>query len=235
MAEAVDYFSNHRLKLRFPWRLYHGPIVRELAQAVAEVDAEMAAAGVGAEVLNVGSGPFFELDRLPKGGTRYTVCDIDPRAIDAAKQMYGARIERALVVTAGEPLAVADASFDLVVSMDVIEHVPDPAAWLADLVRVTKPGGRVMLTTPNYGWSTLGLLERTALEAIARAQGFSRKDLHPSKFDRARLVQTMHRAGLEGVRVRRIAFGWVLVGTGRVARETGEAGRARLAGASVRG
>ena len=27
MTEAVDYFSNHALKLRFPWRLYHGPIV----------------------------------------------------------------------------------------------------------------------------------------------------------------------------------------------------------------
>ena len=34
VTETVDYFSNHRLKLRFPWRLYHGPIVRALDRFV---------------------------------------------------------------------------------------------------------------------------------------------------------------------------------------------------------
>ena len=74
MTEAVDYFSNHRLKLRFPWRLYHGPIVDARDRAVREAP--------GPSVLNVGSGPFFELDRLSGEGRRFTICDVDSRAIE---------------------------------------------------------------------------------------------------------------------------------------------------------
>jgi len=208
MAEAVDYFSNHRLKLRFPWRLYHGPIVRELRRAL-----EGGGGAVPREVLNVGSGPFFELERLPDTGARFTLCDIDPRAVEMAKSLHGSRIARAETIEPNEPLPLPDASFDLVVSMDVIEHVPDPSPWVRDIARVMRPGGKLFLTTPNYGFSTLGLLERTALEAVARAQGFSRKDLHPSKFSRAKLREELLAAHLVDVRVDSIAFGWVLAAT----------------------
>lgn len=206
MAEAVDYFSNHRLKLRFPWRLYHAPIVRELARALRR-------AGSG-DVLNVGSGPFLELEQLPNTGARFTLCDIDPRAIETAKELHGSRVAKAVTIEPNEPLPLPNGAFDLVVSMDVIEHVPDPRPWTKEVVRVIKPGGRLFLTTPNYGFSTLGILERTALEAVARVQGFSRKDLHPSKFNRKRLANELHACGLEDVKVDSIAFGWVLAATG---------------------
>ncbi len=205
MAEAVDYFSNHRLKLRFPWKLYHGPIVRELGRALQTAR--------GGEVLNVGSGPFLELEQLPTTGARFTLCDIDPRAIETAKELHGSKIARAVVIEPNEPLPLDDGTYDLVVSMDVIEHVPDPMPWVREVARVIKPGGRLFLTTPNYGFSTLGLLERTALEAIARAQGFSRKDLHPSKFHKRRLARALRDAGLVDVSVDSIAFGWVLAAT----------------------
>jgi SAM-dependent methyltransferase len=44
----------------------------------------------------------------------------------------------------------ADASFDTVVSCETVEHVPDPRRALGELARVLKPGGRLLLTTPNY-------------------------------------------------------------------------------------
>jgi 2-polyprenyl-3-methyl-5-hydroxy-6-metoxy-1,4-benzoquinol methylase len=130
-----------------------------------------------------------------------------------ARGLHGSRIDAAATIEPNEPLPLPEETFDLVVSMDVIEHVPDPRPWVRDIVRMMRPGGRLFLTTPNYGFSTLGLIENTALELVARAQGFSRKDLHPSKFSRRKLASELLAAGLIDVKVERIAFGWVLAAT----------------------
>jgi SAM-dependent methyltransferase len=167
----------------------------------------------------VGSGPFFELERLPETDHRWTVCDIDPRAIEAARALHGPRIARADVTEAGGKLPYADASFSLVVSMDVVEHVSPPDAFLCELLRVLRPGGHLFLTTPNYGSRSLRWIEATALEAIARAQGFSRKNLHPTRLDRAGLSALLRSAGFAAVQVRPIAFGWVLAASARQAPE----------------
>lgn len=45
-------------------------------------------------------------------------------------------------------IPVPDASFDAVLCTEVIEHVPDPVAALHELVRVLKPGGRIIITAP---------------------------------------------------------------------------------------
>jgi len=42
------------------------------------------------------------------------------------------------------------AQFDLLVSLEVLEHVPDPLAHLREMWRVTRPGGLLILTTPNF-------------------------------------------------------------------------------------
>jgi SAM-dependent methyltransferase len=46
-----------------------------------------------------------------------------------------------------EAIPVEDASFDVVLCLQVLEHVPDPAAAVRELHRVVRPGGRVLLTT----------------------------------------------------------------------------------------
>jgi len=202
MSEAVDYFSNHRFKLRFPWRLYHQPIVRELSSALS--------ASVGPEVLNLGSGPFFELSALPKLEKRFTLCDIDPRALTVAREIHGSALAGTDVLTPGAPLPYESCHFDAVVSMDVIEHLVEPLPWLEDALRVLKPGGLLFLTTPNYASRTLRAIENTALEAIARAQGFSRRELHPSKLETESLLSLLARAGAKNAVIKQIAFGWVL-------------------------
>lgn len=200
--EAVDYFTNHRNKLRFPWSLYHRPIVAALREAIASAPGEA--------LLNLGSGPFFELDQLGTLNESITICDIDARAIEVAKQLHGSRISRADVAVPGEPLPYASDTFDLVVSMDVIEHVPDPEPWVREALRVLRPSGVLFLTTPNYASYGLRFLEATALELIARRQGFSRKQLHPSKMTPSRLSKVLETGGGSQIEIRELSLGWVL-------------------------
>lgn len=207
MPEAVDYFSNHSLKLRFPWSLYHQPIVEKLGAVVR--------ASPGPAVLNIGSGPFLELDSIDHEGRRFTICDIDARAVEMARELHGDKLAGADVIEPDAPLPYDDGSFDLALSMDVVEHVPDPLPWLREALRVVKPGGVLFLTTPNYESHSLKLLEGTVLEAIARVQGFSRNGLHPSKMTRSRLSELLKRAGAGDTRIERISLGWVLAATAR--------------------
>jgi 2-polyprenyl-3-methyl-5-hydroxy-6-metoxy-1,4-benzoquinol methylase len=207
MAEAVDYFSNHRLKMRFPWALYHRPIVEALRSTLLE--------NPGRKVLNLGSGPFFELTELGSIDKDFTLADIDPRAIELAKEIHAGKIREATVLDPTQPLPFADGQFDIVVSMDVIEHVPEPEAWLRDATRVLRPGGVMFLTTPNYASWSLKFLESTALEVIARIQGFSRANLHPSKMTPSRIRSLLESSNCSDVNVQRLAFGWVLAASAR--------------------
>ncbi len=55
------------------------------------------------------------------------------------------------------PYPFADSEFDLIVSRHVVEHVPDVMAFVGELYRIAKPGGRIRLVTPHYtnpDWAT---------------------------------------------------------------------------------
>jgi len=57
-----------------------------------------------------------------------------------------------VVCGAGEHLPFESASIDLVFSHEVLEHVQDDQAAISEMVRVLKPGGRVVLFCPNRGY-----------------------------------------------------------------------------------
>jgi SAM-dependent methyltransferase len=102
----------------------------------------------GRDVLDVGCNTGYGTMRFVPLAGRVVGVDVSPRAIEAALgRATGGRPE--FIVTSGFALPFADASFDLVTSFQVLEHVPDPAPFLAELSRVTRPGGSVILATPN--------------------------------------------------------------------------------------
>lgn len=55
-------------------------------------------------------------------------------------------------------LSFDDGSFDLVITSECVEHLPDPPRAVGELLRVLKPGGQLILTTPNRLWLPLVLL-----------------------------------------------------------------------------
>jgi SAM-dependent methyltransferase len=67
-----------------------------------------------------------------------------------------------VVQAVGERLPFADASFDLVFSHEVLEHVGDDRACAAEMARVVRPGGRILLFVPNrlYPFETHGVYWR---------------------------------------------------------------------------
>jgi SAM-dependent methyltransferase len=98
----------------------------------------------GARILDAGCGSGRVLDELARFGDAVGV-DLSQSAVSAAWSR-GHSVAKARV----EELPFADATFDLVTCLDVIEHTADDLAALRELVRVTRPGGYLLLTVPAY-------------------------------------------------------------------------------------
>jgi SAM-dependent methyltransferase len=81
--------------------------------------------------------------------------DISKEAIEAAKDRYPAPTLSYHHVDGGR-LPFADSSFDVVVSFETIEHVESPAAFLGELRRVLVQGGRLIISTPNRRFHSMG-------------------------------------------------------------------------------
>lgn len=103
---------------------------------------------VGRDVLDVGCNTGYGTIRFAPVAGRVVGVDVSPRAIDAARERApNGRPE--FVQTSGFELPFPAGSFDLVTSFQVLEHVPDPVAFLREVARVLRPGGMVILATPN--------------------------------------------------------------------------------------
>jgi len=105
-------------------------------------------------VLEIGCGRGAFAKHLVGAGADVVAADFSPAAVGLARQLVGDSCET--LVADVQAIPFPDESFDLVVSLETLEHVTDPALGLAELVRVTRRGGRLIVTTPNY-LSLLGL------------------------------------------------------------------------------
>jgi 2-polyprenyl-6-hydroxyphenyl methylase / 3-demethylubiquinone-9 3-methyltransferase len=102
----------------------------------------------GRAVLDVGCGAGLLCEPLARMGGAVTGVDAAPENIAvAAAHASAAGLD--IDYRAGEIGQQKLGQFDVVTSMEVIEHVADPAAFLAQLVARLKPGGLLLLSTPN--------------------------------------------------------------------------------------
>jgi SAM-dependent methyltransferase len=102
----------------------------------------------GRDVLDVGCNTGYGTIRFAPVAGRVVGVDVSPRAVEAARQRAPTGRPE-FIQTSGFELPFQAATFDLVTSFQVLEHVPDATAFLRELGRVLRPGGLVILATPN--------------------------------------------------------------------------------------
>jgi len=133
----------------------------------------------GLRVLEVACGRGGFVKELSRNGAHATGCDFSLAALRVGQEKLralGNGTSAALIQGDAQALPFADESFDLVVSCETIEHVPDVRKALREMWRVARPGAKLFLTTPNYA-NLMGLYD-----LYARVRHPGRRDDQP--FDR---------------------------------------------------
>lgn len=102
----------------------------------------------GKTAIDVGCGAGLLAEPLARLGATVTGIDAAPENIGAARA-HAAATGLAIEYVAGGIEDLPGRTFDLVTSMEVIEHVTDPAAFVAALAGALAEGGLMILSTPN--------------------------------------------------------------------------------------
>jgi SAM-dependent methyltransferase len=98
-------------------------------------------------ILDVGCGTGSTLKELEKMGEAVGA-DISEEAIAYCRRRGCGDVR----LVAEDELSFRDGEFDAVLSLDVLEHIENEGAALAEYRRVLKPGGVLLLTAPAYAW-----------------------------------------------------------------------------------
>ena len=102
-----------------------------------------------ATVLDVASGDGYGSAMLAANAAHVVGVDISSEAVRHARKRYGQHANLEFVTASCDNLPFTDASFDLVVSFETIEHIETQQVFVAELARVLRPDGMLLLSSPN--------------------------------------------------------------------------------------
>jgi 2-polyprenyl-6-hydroxyphenyl methylase / 3-demethylubiquinone-9 3-methyltransferase len=202
-ALAADWWDPHgssaMLHRLNPARLAY---LRAQVDAAWDLDSRARRPLAGRRALDVGCGAGLLSEPLARLGAAVTGIDAAPENAAAARahaEGQGLSID----YRAGEAATLAGERFDLVVSMEVIEHVADPAAFVATLAGLLADDGLLILSTPNRT-----PLSRLALITVGEGLGMVPRGTHDwSKFvTPEELTGHVEATGLSVTDVRGLSF-----------------------------
>lgn len=154
----------------------------------------------GLSAIDIGCGGGLATEPLARLGARATGLDVTDENIAAAQAHASAEgLEIDYRTGTAEALAASGVTYDVVISLEVVEHVPDPDAFLAATAALVAPGGLLVLATINRTPKSLALAKFAAeyvLGWLPRGTHDWRKFMKPSE-----LARPLRLAGLTVDRV----------------------------------
>lgn len=176
--------------------------IRQAADAHWRLDPASFTPLSGRTALDVGCGAGLLCEPLARLGAAVTGIDAAPENVAAARA-HAASSGLAIDYRVGSVEDMGDARFDLVTCLEVVEHVVDPAAFIAGLGTALAEGGLLILSTPNRT-----MLSRIALISIAEGTGQIPRGTHDwDKFlTPDELADLVGSAGLRVVETRGLGF-----------------------------
>jgi 2-polyprenyl-6-hydroxyphenyl methylase / 3-demethylubiquinone-9 3-methyltransferase len=164
----------------------------------------------GARLLDVGCGGGLLAETLARANAQVTAIDLAPSMVETARlHALDSGLNIDYRVDSAEMLAQSHAGkFDVLTCMEMLEHVPDPAATMAVLAKLVAPGGDVFVSTINRNLKSFALaivgaeylaklvprgtheydrlLKPSEIARFARAAGLDAVDIAGLKYDPVR-------------------------------------------------
>jgi SAM-dependent methyltransferase len=167
---------------------------------VLTVDYDRLGLGAGERLLDLGCGGGRHAFEAARRGARVVALDADAAEVRAVRDTLAAMVVAGQLgadggagVVRGDALALpfADGAFDRVIAAEVLEHIPDDAAAMAELARVLRPGGTMAVTVPRLGPEVLNWALSEQYHDVPGG--------HVRIYRRSTLVRRLRRAGLRPV------------------------------------
>ena len=142
-------------------------------------------------VIDVGCGDGGIIAFCARQGAEVIFVDMDQAKLAATAarvEQSPARAYRAIESDC-DPIPLPDGTGDVVICTEVLEHVPDPASFLSELIRVTKPGGQLLVSVPDA--------RSEILIGATAPEGYFEPPNHVRVFAAGELRQLVENAGLQ--------------------------------------
>ena len=157
---------------------------------------ELLPSGANKHLLDLASGPGIMIKGLRERGYRVMCVDAAPEMIELAKKIAPGDVDVACEVGDAYSLRFADASFEVVTAMGLIEYLDDEHRYLAETNRIVAPEGIAIITVPNV-WSPWRIWNRFLRMLIKIIKPHKQTKLLHREYTRTRMRDLLVQHGFE--------------------------------------